>query len=156
MPYLLPTNGRRALRETLKSLAITSLALPYAMLLLYALVFGVLATFLGLSGTEVMLDFIGSAAVPITLFQIVLLLVFGFIIGLCLFFSSEWLGASIPHLATTLYAKIWESVRLWPWAASGVYSPPHPTNQSGTRFEYWKQSDIWRTPYLAGDSPQLE
>ena len=156
MRYLISKNGQKAVREALKSLVITSAVVPLAMVALYALVFGALAPSLGLPVTEVMLDFIGATFGAITVLQLVLLLISGYLICLYLYFRSDWVGASIPHLATTLHVKSWRSARLWPSEASGVYGPVRPSNPLGRWFEYWKESDIWRTPYSVGDCPQLE
>ena len=97
MYHYLPKNWQRFLRETLKSAAVTSLGVPPAMVFLCAFFLGVLATLIGLSGTEVMLDFIGAAAGPITLFQTKLMLV-GFLVVLCLF-QGRGMGRSIDSSA---------------------------------------------------------
>ena len=156
MYELLPADGQRAIRQTLKSLAVTSLAAPPGTMLLFTLLVGGLASLLGLSGSEFMLEFFGAAAGPITMLQLYLVLVVGLLAVLCFFPSRECVGASTSLLAFRLSSKILNLARMWSLTASCMIRLPRPSVSSGFCLVGWNHPETSNAAYLAGDCPQLE
>ena len=142
--------------DALKPLALALLAVPHAILLLFALLVGALATLFGLSGTELMLEYFGAATGPITLMQMKLMLFFSFVMVLSFIPCREWVRTPPSHIILRLCTQIRNSASMGPQLAASMFGSPYPSNRFNCRPAYGENAETGRTAFLFGDRPQLE
>ena len=161
--YSLLTRKKRAdVRQVMAGL-LKALALPPAILLLFAAIVATVATVNGLSGAEFAGAFIGESAAPVaTVMGAVLLFVY---LGAAMFFVLPSLqappslqdggtaaGVAVARFLGAIAQRILQAII--PWQAIPAAVPPVPGHSldppARQRAEYWAE------PYSKGQNPERE
>ena len=152
------TRYKAITRQALKSLCVAMLTLPITMLLVSAALVGAIGSLAGQSGIEVALAFVGDATAPAMMALLKFALpAYFFIAAIYFAFSWErWTETHLRQLTVRLQTKITGLARLWASILSCVATPLYLPNASCHRIAHASSPIGARTPYLAGEAPQLE
>ena len=156
MIYEFPRKVRAPWLRTLLSLIVHSLAMPAMIAVLCILPIVGLGIPFGLPVSELVLDFVGSAAGPLTDMQIQLMTLASLVLALHFLPCRDWTGVSTYHLTMRLLTRICEFARLVLLAAPMAPAPTGPSSSSIRWLTHWNRTEVRQTPYLPGDHPQLE
>ena len=111
---------------------------------------------LGQPVSELVLNFVGSAAEPLIDMQLQLLTLASFVLALHFLPCRDWTGVSTHHLTIRQLNRVCELARLVLLAAPLAPAPTGPSSSSTRWLTHWTGTEVRQTPYLSGDHPQLE
>ena len=153
---LLSKRERTVIHQLFKPVVIEILALPWAIVITFALLSGALVSLAGLPGTEFALGFILKIAGPVAVFQSQLLLTVVSIGALCFIIGRFRIEALVLHLAHRLDDGIPGLKTFWSLMRSVVSAPFYLIETGGIRPINLKLPDTLTAEFVYGDTPQLE
>lgn len=144
-------------RHILKSTLKIVVALPWAIVLFYAVFLGCLAALFGSSGTEFAKNFVLDAYDPILLLQFKMLVVVCAIHALWLLTSRDQIEILLCYASDRILSHTSESLLLWAslWARLRVSVNPFASTPIQWRIQLARVVTP-ETRHVAGLSPQLE
>ena len=134
---------------------IEMLALPWAVVLLLAVLAGV-AHFIGLPATEIALDIFFQAAGLLLFFQASLLLTIGIVFAWRLVTERRRIAALLCYVADRLELRASKWALRWSRIFREVCFLIRLPTPPGLRLIWWERVAIIGSRFVGGESPQLE
>ena len=156
MNSLLTRSQRAELIRALKLIAVRILALPWAMVIAWAVLLGLLASLAGLPGAELAWGLVLETAEPVVVFQAKMLAAVCSIGGLCLFLGAYRFKALFFVVADWLKTRASKLVSLWFLTFIDVGPLISLPTAPVARVPAEALTAGPRAGFVAGDTPQLE